>query len=143
MSALSSLALLWNGFLCLAYGVLFCVDPSPLFEVFYQQPIPASTILTSICRYFGAAQLVYSFLFFHYIPFVEKHGPGLRLGMMLSVAYLMVAGYKLIAEDPDASTKTAIFLTFGIQGFTFVLSFVGFKTVPKEEKRNKSRAKIN
>ncbi len=78
-------------------------------------------------------------MFLHYLPFGEKQGAGLRLGMMLALAYASVAGYRLYAEpDLSQAAREGVMKTLGIQGTLFVLSFVGFKAAPKPSKSKKN-----
>ena len=69
-------------------------------------------------------------------PYPDKHQAGLRMGMMLSFLYICVASYRLVFETPDESGKAAALKTVGIQGITFIVSFLGVRTAPKPPKKN-------
>lgn len=93
-----ALALFWNGAICSVYGYLFLANPGFLLSNYYGTSQEIDSVSGSICRYYGATLLCLAFLFLHYIPFKEKQGPGLRLGMMLSGAYVVVAAYRVVLE---------------------------------------------
>ena len=136
---ISELALFWNGAICSTYGYLFLANPSLLIDNYYSMSIEVTPVLQSICCYYGATLLTLAFLFLHYIPFKEKQGPGLRLGMMLSMAYMCVAGYRVVMEK-DTATAGALAAankTMILQGVTLAVSFFGFKAAPKPDKKKK------
>jgi hypothetical protein len=160
---LSTLALVWNFALSAAYGWLFLTSPTTLLSFFYNGDFTSITtidpFLDSICKYFAVALFTHAFLYIHYIPFTDKQGPGLRMAMMLSMGYIMVAMSKLVPEgatlSPESAKATleALFAavsggeqngaavrTLAIQGATFVVSFVGMRAAPKPVKDKSKKA---
>ena len=96
---IGKLCLAVNGLLYGMYGYFFMTNPMALLGKFFGPQSPQHFVVgdifleetfKGICRYFGVAQLTFSFLFFHYIPFEDKRGPGLRLALMLAIGNIAV-----------------------------------------------------
>mmetsp|Transcript_15007 Transcript_15007/g.29875 ORF Transcript_15007/g.29875 Transcript_15007/m.29875 type:complete len:134 (+) Transcript_15007:18-419(+) len=132
MSLVSTLALALTGGLSGVYGYLFLASPSSLISAYRDSSFAVDELMSSVCKYYGATLLVVAFLTLHYIPFPEKHGPGLRLSMMLALSYCAVAAHTLFmggSGNEEAARRTLM-----VQGVAFVVSFVGAKAAPKKKK---------
>jgi len=140
---ISSLALLWNGLLNGVYGALFLTNPAILLSFFYNGDTTSiSTVdplLDSICKYFGVALCTFSFLYMHYLPFPDKQGPGLRMAMMLSAGYMLVALSKFLPETAGTEEGGAASYTSVFSSIEAALEAVGFGTAGADVVDNKKR----
>lgn len=108
MSLVSTLALALTGGLSGVYGYLFLASPSSLISAYRDSSFAVDELMSSVCKYYGATLLVVAFLTLHYIPFPEKHGPGLRLSMMLALSYCAVAAHTLFMGGSGNEVRRAV-----------------------------------
>ena len=139
MAFLSTISLGWVGLLTLAYSLLFLFKPDVILSGFYSTEVfvGSDPLLTNICRYFGASQLVHAAVFLHCIPNAEKHRQGLRLALMLSFVYILVALHRIVMEGSiiDNLARNAAVKTIAVQGFTFFLCFLGVHSCEAGKKK--------
>ena len=137
-TTLSSVALGLNGGCCFAYAVLFGVMQSKLLEMYGVEPdfqswkkSDAWDVMCQIMRIVGAFEFLLAFLYVHYIGFPEKHGVGLRLGVMQYTLLALVSAYRAFLEPVGAKHKAVAWKSLILQSFFLTVSAVGMKYAPK------------
>jgi len=146
--ALSSVALGLNGGCCFAYAVLFGVMQTRLLEMYgiegdmkQWKKTNAWDVMVQVMRIVGAFEFLLSFLYIHYIGFPEKHGAGLRIGVMQYTLLSIVSGYRVLFEETSAKNKAIALKSLVIQGVFLVISTVGMLNAPKPASAGKKKTK--
>jgi hypothetical protein len=125
---------------------LLAFNPAQLFSLFgrtidFTSQDEITVTLASVCRYYGAASFCFAFLFLHYIPFKEKQKPGLMLGVMINVAYLIVAAWRISSPGASVGSINSAWITIQSLLPMAALSFLGMKLAPKKENEEKKKKK--
>jgi hypothetical protein len=142
-SRISSLCLGLNAGCCFAYAVLFGFMQTKLLTMYGVESDMKSwkksgawDVLAQIMRVVGAFEFLMSFLYFHYIGFVDKHKAGLRVGVMQYALLASVSAYRVFFEPKLSATNVRVAMKSLVVQLVFLaVSVVGMIEAPPPPKR--------